>query len=99
MSSGHMALVGWYDYRLVVLSVVIAIFASYAALDLAGRVSAARGWVRSAWLGGGAAAMGVGIWSMRYIGMLSFSMSMPIWYDWPTVLLSLLAAIFASAAA
>jgi two-component system sensor histidine kinase/response regulator len=89
-------LTGSYDYRLVALSVVIAICASYAALDLAGRVTATRGNSRIAWLVGGASAMGVGIWSMHYIGMLAFSLPIPIFYDWPTVLLSLLAAIAAS---
>lgn len=67
MSSDHMALVGSYNYRLVTLSVVIAIFASYAALDLAGRVTAARGRVRAAWLMGGASAMGLGIWFKIYL--------------------------------
>ena len=88
---------GFYDQRLVALSVVIAICASYAALDLAGRVTAARGRARLAWLVGGATAMGLGIWSMHYIGMLAFSLPVPVAYDWPTVLVSLLAAIFASA--
>jgi two-component system sensor histidine kinase/response regulator len=92
-------LLGSYDYRLVVLSVVIATFASYAALDLAGRVSVARGSARVGWLAGGASAMGLGIWSMHYIGMLAFRLPIPVWYDWPIVVLSLLAAIFASAAA
>jgi two-component system sensor histidine kinase/response regulator len=41
--------------------------------------------------------MGTGIWSMHYIGMLAFHLPIPVLYDWPTVLLSLLAAIFASA--
>src|SRR5271154_2578285 len=90
---------GFYDYRLVVVSVLIAMMASYAALDLAGRVTAARGVVRGLWLGGGAAAMGMGIWSMHYVGMLAFRLPVPVEYDWPTVLLSLLAAIFASAVA
>ena len=81
-------LAGSYDYRLVALSVVIAICASYAALDLAGRVTAARGNSRMAWLVGGATAMGVGIWSMHYIGMLAFSLPIPVFYDWPMVLLS-----------
>src|SRR5882672_4885425 len=99
MIDANMALVGSYDYRLVTLSVLIAMFASYAALDLAGRTTAARGRVRLAWLIGGATAMGVGIWSMHYIGMLAFSLPIPVLYDWPTVLLSLLAAIFASAIA
>jgi len=92
-------LVSSYDYRLVALSVLIAILASYAALDLAGRVTFARGRSRLMWLGGGAIAMGLGIWSMHYIGMLAFRLPVQVQYDWPTVLVSLLAAIFASAAA
>src|SRR5690349_9996985 len=92
-------MIGSYDYRLVALSIVIAVFASYAALDLGGRTTAASGRVRLAWLGGGAIAMGVGIWSMHYIGMLAFSLPVPVLYDWPTVLLSLIAAVFASAVA
>src|SRR5579871_1565022 len=93
------ALRGSYDYRLVVLSVFIAILAAYAALDLAGRVTSARGGVRLTWMAGGAFAMGMGIWSMHYIGMLAFHLSVPVLYDWPTVLLSLLAAIAASGVA
>jgi PAS domain S-box-containing protein len=92
-------LVGSYDYRTVALSVLIATSASYAALDLGGRVTAVRGWTRSAWLAGGAAAMGFGIWSMHFTGMLAFTLPVPVSYDWPTVLLSLLAAILASAVA
>jgi two-component system, sensor histidine kinase and response regulator len=90
---------GSYDYRLVALSVLIAICAAYASLDLAGRTSAASGRVRLAWLAGGATAMGVGIWSMHYIGMLAFTLPVPVFYDWPTVMLSLVAAIFAAAVA
>src|ERR1700756_1388754 len=89
-------LTGSYNYALVALSVLIAIFASYAALDLAGRVTAAGGWTRAAWLLGGAGAMGTGIWSMHYIGMLAFILPIPVAYHWPTVLLSLFAAILAS---
>jgi PAS domain S-box-containing protein len=92
-------LIGSYNYALVALSVLIAIFASYAALDLAGRVTAAGGWTRAVWLLGGAGAMGTGIWSMHYIGMLAFILPIPVAYHWPTVLLSLFAAILASAVA
>src|SRR5258706_3955598 len=90
---------GSYDYRLVALSVVIAVMASYAALDLAGRVTYAKGRTRTVWLGGGATAMGIGIWSMHYVGMLAFRLPVPVpvMYDWPTVIASLLAAIAASA--
>jgi two-component system sensor histidine kinase/response regulator len=92
-------LVGSYAGRLVALSVVIAILAAYAALDLAGRVTAARGPIRLLWLSGGAFALGTGIWAMHYIGMLAFRMPVAVAYDWPTVLLSLLAAMFASGVA
>ena len=92
-------LIGSYNYALVALSVLIAMFASYAALDLAGRVTAAGGWTRAVWLLGGAGAMGTGIWSMHYIGMLAFILPIPVAYHWPTVLLSLFAAILASAIA
>src|SRR6202795_3562929 len=92
-------LMGSYNYALVALSVLIAMFASYAALDLAGRVTAAGGWTRAIWLLGGAGAMGTGIWSMHYIGMLAFILPIPVAYHWPTVLLSLFAAILASVVA
>ena len=92
-------LAGSYDWRLVALSVFIAILASYAALDLVGRVKAAQGRGRRIWLTGGALAMGLGIWSMHYIGMLAYELPVPVMYDWPTVLLSLLAAVFASGVA
>ena len=92
-------LVGSYNYALVALSVLIAMFACYAALDLAGRITAAGGWTRPVWLLGGSAAMGTGIWSMHYIGMLAFILPIPVAYHWPTVLLSLFAAILASVVA
>src|SRR3982074_678537 len=92
-------LIGSYNYALVALSVLIAMFASYAALDLAGRVTAAGSWTRAVWLLGGAGAMGTGIWSMHYIGMLAFILPIPVAYHWPTVLLSLLAAMLASVVA
>lgn len=63
------ALVRFYDYRPVAVSILIAVFAAYAALDLASRATAARGIARFAWLSGGALAMGLGIWSMHYVGM------------------------------
>src|SRR5579864_3937233 len=93
------ALAHSYDIRLVALSVVIAILAAHAALDLAGRTAAARGNLRFAWLACGAFAMGFGIWSMHYIGMLALKLGVPILYDFPTVLFSLLAAIFGAATA
>jgi two-component system, sensor histidine kinase and response regulator len=90
---------GSYDYHLVALSVLIAVCASYAALELAGRTTDTLGRLRLVWLAGGAGAMGLGIWSMHYIGMLAFSLPVPVLYDWPTVLLSFVDAVFASGVA
>jgi NO-binding membrane sensor protein with MHYT domain len=83
----------------VVLSALIAVLASYSALNLAERITAARGMVRLAWLISGPAAMGIGIWSMHYTAMVGFQLPVPVWYHWPTVLLSLLAGVAASAIA
>src|SRR6202166_1650161 len=90
---------GNYDYGLVVLSVALAILVSYAALDLAGRITSSHGRARTIWLTAGATAMGVGIWAMHYVGMLALKMPMPVYYHLPTVMLSLLAAIGASGVA
>src|SRR6202167_1991863 len=99
MTSASAALTGSYDYSDVARSVFIAIVASYAALDLAGRVTNARGRVRLAWLSGGAIAMGIGIWAMHFKGMLAFHLPVPVEYHWPTVVVSLLVAVLASAVA
>ena len=97
MVSSGVVITGSYNYGLVALSVLLGMSASYAAFDLGGRINAGRGWVRSGWLVGGATALGVGIWSTHFTGMLAFNLPVPVGYDWPTVFLSLLAAILASA--
>ncbi len=99
MLVSNTVLTGSYDRGLVVLSAGLSVCASYAALDLGGRTASAHGRLRLAWLVGGAFAMGLGIWSMHYIGMLAYRLPVPIEYDWPTVLLSLCCAIGASAGA
>lgn len=87
-----------HNLALVVLSVVIAIFASYTALDLANSISLTKGKIRWLWLGAGSLAMGVGIWSMHFIGMLAMSVpGIPIAYDVPLLILSIIVAVFASA--
>ena len=40
--TANLPLVGFYDYRIVALSVLIAVLAAYAALVIAGRLAAAR---------------------------------------------------------
>jgi diguanylate cyclase len=70
-----------YNVWLVALSLGVAILASYTALDLAGRIAIAGPRRRWIWLAGGAITMGVGIWSMHFIGMLAFALPIPLGYD------------------
>jgi diguanylate cyclase (GGDEF)-like protein/PAS domain S-box-containing protein len=85
-----------YDMDLVVMSVIVAMMASYVALNLAGRVSSAEGRVTRYWLVGGAVAMGAGIWSMHFIGMLSVHMPIQLGYDPFLTAISLLIAVVTS---
>jgi len=92
-----MGMVGTYDYWLVLLSLVVAIAASFVALDLAARVSpSSQRRNRAYWLTLGALSMGTGIWSMHFIGMLAFRLPVAVSYDVPITLGSLLIAITAS---
>jgi len=94
--SPDVLMIGSYNRGLVALSLIISVVSSYAALDLAGRVTSAQGRARYLWLSGGAATMGIGIWFMHYLGMLAFRLPVPVEYHWHTVALSFLAAILAS---
>ncbi|HUA79691.1 MAG TPA: EAL domain-containing protein [Dyella sp.] len=86
-----------YNPLLVVISLLVATLASYTALDLASRISMLKqSGSRHAWLAGGAAAMGVGIWSMHFVGMLAFSLPIPLGYDPAITGYSLLIAMFVS---
>jgi NO-binding membrane sensor protein with MHYT domain/CheY-like chemotaxis protein len=89
-------LAGHYETPLVVVSILVAIVASYAALSLAGRVSESRGRAVLAWVVGGSIAMGSGIWAMHFVGMLAFRLPIPIAFDLPLTLASLLLPIAAS---
>jgi PAS domain S-box-containing protein len=86
-----------YNGYLVGLSILIASLAGYVALDLSGRVTVSRGRSRIAWIAGSAAAMGIGIWSMHFVGMLALRVPLPIKYDVPLVGLSVLIAVGGSA--
>jgi NO-binding membrane sensor protein with MHYT domain len=88
-----MVLMGTHDPYLVALSILVACFASYTALDLGGHVAAARGLARCIWLAAAAITMGGGIWSMHFIGMLAFVMPIRMSYDIGLTIVSLLVAI------
>lgn len=89
-------LVSQYDQLLVVISFVVAILASYTALNMAGRVVGSTGVAARIWLTGGGIAMGIGIWAMHFIGMLAMDVSMRLNYNLPQTALSMFIAIGAS---
>ena len=88
---------GTYNEILVLSSLLVAILASYTALDMAGRVATTHGTAARWWLAGGAFAMGLGVWSMHFVGMLAFHLPIPLGYDLALTVCSMLAAIGSSA--
>lgn len=72
---------GSYNPLFVVLSILVAILASFTALDMASRVTATQPRRTAArWLLAGGVAMGCGIWSMHFVGMLAFRLPIPLGY-------------------
>ncbi|HEY0794756.1 MAG TPA: diguanylate cyclase [Acidisarcina sp.] len=86
-----------YNYWLVAISVITSIVASYGAFSFAERVAATKKTRSALWLSAGAVSMGLGIWSMHYVGMLAVRLPVEVTYHVFTVILSLLLAVLASA--
>jgi len=82
-----------YTLDLVVLSVLIATIGAYVAVEIAQRVRAAERGRRLFWISGGALAMGLGIWSMHFVGMLALHLPVLVWYDAILLFLSFVAAV------
>lgn len=92
-----MTMTGTHDVPLVWLSILIAVAASYTALDLAGRVGASSGHHRRIWLATAAIVMGGGVWAMHFVAMLAYRMpGMEFGYDPLLTVVSLLVAIAAT---
>lgn len=88
---------GSYDPVLVSLSIIVAIFASYASLLVSQHVSAARtAAIRRMWTAAGGLCLGAGIWAMHFVGMLAFSLPCSSSYDVAATLLSTIPGILAS---
>src|SRR5690242_5337783 len=98
MEAVPMVVTGTYNPYLVALSILVASFASYTALDLGGRAELAQGPPHRSWPAAAAAAltMGGGIWSMHFVAMLAFELPMPVSYDVGLTVLSLMLAILAA---
>ena len=90
-------LTGSYNYGLVALSWIVAVLAAYTSIELTRVVAQRKGKPALAWLAAGSLALGVGIWTMHFVGMLAFRMRMPFTYDWLLTALSMVIAVAASA--
>ena len=88
-----------YVPSVVILSYFIACFASYVALDLAKRVRTPDRVVARGWWIVGSVAMGTGIWSMHFVGMLAVNWPFAVGYSYGATVLSWLAAVAVSAIA
>ncbi|MDH3350825.1 MAG: ATP-binding protein [Gammaproteobacteria bacterium] len=88
---------GTYNPTLVAVSFMVAVIASYTALELSARVARHSSKAALFWLAAGSVSMGIGIWTMHFVGMLAFEMRMSYTYDISITMLSLLVGIIASA--
>jgi diguanylate cyclase (GGDEF)-like protein len=92
----NILLVGNYNALLVLCSVIVAMLASFTALDTSSRIIQATPLAAKFWLLAAGFTMGVGIWSMHFVGMLAFSIPINILYDVNETVLSLLVSVGAS---
>lgn len=87
-------MVATYDVCLIVLSVIVALIASYTALHPIERVTRVQRQARSLWLDRGAA-ISFGICLMHFMGMLADELPIPTMYDFLIVFFSMVAGIVA----
>lgn len=85
-----------YHLPLVLLSIIIAIIVSFVSLNLGIRINKAKGFARYIWLLSGAFTMGIGIWSMHFIAILAFHLSISVTYNLTLVIVSIIPAILSS---
>ena len=86
-----------YNYSLVLIAFIIATLASYTTLAIVARVhSVGSDATRLVWLLGGALVMGIGIWSMHFVGMLSMTLPIQTGFDVAQTTYSLVIAVLTS---
>ncbi|WP_181315355.1 bifunctional diguanylate cyclase/phosphodiesterase [Salsuginibacillus halophilus] len=82
MNDNLYTLIHFYDWRIVALSILIAVFGSFVTLEIH-RMAGEQGkrLKKNVWITAGAVAMGLSIWSMHYVGMAAFELRIPLSYD------------------
>lgn len=87
-----------YDPLLVALSIIIAIIAAFTAFGAAQQATSSKAKTSQVlWLCFGSFSLGLGIWAMHFVGMLSLTLPVPVNYDVGITLISILPGIAASA--
>src|SRR5664279_3593201 len=89
-------MLGSYDYRLVVLSLLVAFISYLVTFSLSAKVYRSASTIAKLWRVGGALAIGTGIWSMHFIVMLAFSLPIAVGYAFDFTALSWVIAIAVS---
>jgi len=95
MSSEFASFAGTYDFRLLALSLFVAVLMPYAGFEVAERARATQNRARMGWILLGGPACGVGLFGAIDLTICAFQQPIPVRYHYPTLLLALLAAIFA----
>ncbi len=96
-TTAYTLLEGHYNPGLVLVSIGVAIVSSIMGLQVAGMARTARGkFQRQIALLSGSLALGGGIWSMHFIGMLAFELGTHVHYSPFITVLSMLPSVFAS---
>lgn len=87
------SIVGSYNLPLVILSVLVAIFSASVALDISSRIKYSKRVAPIRWIAAGALVLGLGIWTMHFIGMLAFNLPIDVTYRFSLVILSVIPAV------
>lgn len=87
---------GVWNTNLIILSVLTAMYGSFAALSHAARMRETTGKAARSWMLSAAVTLGLAIWSMHFIGMLAFHLPVPLAYDGLLTFISVIPAIAAA---
>ncbi len=70
-----------YDFKLVVVSYLMIVFASYAALEISVCIRETQDSTRKYWISAFGFVLGGGVWAMHFIAMLAYKFSIPVGYN------------------
>lgn len=96
ISKEYIKITGEYEILLVLLSVFFVCISSYTAISMNQRANNDSFFNRYIWFVLASVAMGFGIWSLHYLGMLSFALPIKIEYNLLLTALSIIPAMLAS---